>query len=172
MGDYSKLKLALSIPTALDEMVLTAATTADLPNLRHWKNEHRGFFFYREEITAKQQEAWFHAYQTRPEDYMFIVIVSELPIGCMGIRYLENGWDVYNVILGETGYGKKGLMSEAFQAMLRFALQQRQCPITLKVLKNNPAVNWYCKQGFGITSTEQDYFLMSFQTGNAPEESQ
>jgi ribosomal protein S18 acetylase RimI-like enzyme len=165
----SKDRLIINVEAGTEQVILRAATDHDLSNLRCWKNAQREFFFHRDEITAEQQQAWFSAYQTRLEDYMFIVTVNEQPVGCMGIRYSKDGWDVYNVILGETTYGKRGFLGKAFQAMLLFALQQRPCPITLKVLKHNPAVTWYQKQGFDITSHHQDHFRMAFKIDNKQE---
>jgi ribosomal protein S18 acetylase RimI-like enzyme len=151
--------------------VLRAANRQDLLNLRNWKNAQRAFFFHTEEITEGQQQTWFDAYQSRPQDYMLIVDGNERAIGCMGIRLLAAEWDVYNIILGDAIYAKKGYMGKAFQAMLAFASAQTLRPITLKVLKHNPAVSWYQKQGFEITEEQLDYFKMIFKTQSKKENS-
>lgn len=152
--------LSINVPDKFNNVVLRAASTSDLLNLRTWKNNQREFFFHTEVITEAQQQLWFDANQIRPHDYMFIVDVGPCAIGSMGIRLLESKWDVYNVILGDENYAKKGYMSKAFQTMLAFASAQSRLPITLKVLKKNPALNWYKKQGFEIMSEQSDHFQM------------
>lgn len=152
--------------TSEKTMQIRSANNDDLSNLRKWKNAQREFFFYKEEISAEKQIEWFSAYQNRLEDYIFMVIVNEKPIGCMGIRLIDEVWDIYNVILGIEEFGGKGYMSSAFKEMLGFALGHHQVPITLQVLKHNPAVSWYQKKGFVITSEQPDYFCMLYQPEN------
>ena len=142
---------------------LRTANEADLENLRHWKNENREFFFFKNEIMPEQQFEWFNAYQCRSEDFMFLVIVDGEAVGCMGIRLINDSWDVYNVILGLKQFGGNGLMSRALQSMLHFAESRHSNQIALKVLKQNPAVSWYKKNGFFVTLEEKDFYSMSFQ---------
>ncbi len=146
------------------EVWLRTAGESDLLRLREWKNSHREFFFFKEEISSEQQKEWYHAYQLRQEDYMFIVTAGEIPIGCMGIRLVDDKWDVYNVILGLPDQAGKGLMSKALRMMLSFAASHKTKPITVKVLKKNPAVRWYKKNGFVETEELQDHFCMWYQT--------
>lgn len=145
------------------KIALRTAEQRDLFNLRQWKNAQREFFFHKDEISPEQQKDWFEAYQKRHDDVMFIVQVDGFSIGCMGIRIFDKEWDVYNVILGSADYGKKGIMGKVFQSMLRFASSRKALPITLKVLKRNPAVNWYRKNGFVVTSEKPDHFCMLYQ---------
>jgi RimJ/RimL family protein N-acetyltransferase len=137
---------------------LRAATFADLGHLREWKNAQRQFFFHQDLISAEQQLQWFDSFVQRPSDYMLMVEQGGTTIGCMGIRLLDTEWDIYNVILGDSAYGKQGHMGSAFAAMLDMARQQRDLPITLKVLKHNPAVCWYLKNGFNTAFEAEDYF--------------
>jgi RimJ/RimL family protein N-acetyltransferase len=139
---------------------LRTITDADLDNLRVWKNATRLSFFHQQEILPDQQQTWYSGYQQRPHDYMFVVSAAGRSIGCMGIRLCEQEWDVYNVILGEPEFRRRGLMSMAFRRMLQFALAARKLPITLKVLKTNPAVAWYEKNGFQIVADGGNHFGM------------
>ena len=140
---------------------LRSADARDLENLRNWKNRDREFFFHTDEISAEHQEKWFQAYQARADDFMFIILAGETPAGCMGVRMTgERTWDVYNVILGASELRGSGLMSHALQAMLRFALSRHRARITLKVLKDNPAVAWYRKNGFVVAAEHTDHFCM------------
>ena len=142
-------------------MSIHAITEKDLSNLRQWKNDHREFFFYKEEISSEQQQDWFCEYQKRLDDYMFIVKVDDVEIGCMGIRLFSDAWDIYNVI--RANQNGKGAMSSALQSMIRFAESRHSFPITVKVLKNNVAVDWYKKNGFVEISEHPDYFGMVYE---------
>lgn len=160
---YNKKEISIPIQNEGFQFTLRTASEGDLPNLRKWKNNEREFFFFKNEISLEQQREWFRAYLSRTDDYMFVILVNKNAIGCMGIRLIEGGWDVYNVILGSKDFGSKGLMSKAFKAMLQFAVSNHQYSITLKVLKHNPAIEWYKKNGFTITSEQSDHFCMSYQ---------
>ena len=134
----------------------------DLEILREWKNTNKSAFFHKEEITAAQQKKWFSTYKSHDLDYMFMVVQGK-PIGCIGIRCKGKEWDVYNVILGIPGYGKKGIMGEAIREVIENALILQFVPVTIKVLKGNEAINWYNKNGFTITKEFPDYFEMTYQ---------
>jgi RimJ/RimL family protein N-acetyltransferase len=136
-------KMTIMIVSEHDSLILRKANENDLENLRQWKNEQREFFFHKDIITLEQQREWFTKFQARDHDYMFVVELNGKSIGCMGIRLLDDAWDIYNVILGLPDYGKKGYIGKAFQAMLTHAQEFSNCPITLQVLKVNPAVAWY-----------------------------
>jgi RimJ/RimL family protein N-acetyltransferase len=94
---------------------------------------------------------------------MFMTIFDGQSFGCMGIRWLDNAWDIYNVILGRPEFGGRGLMSQAFKTMLAYALSVKRSPIALQVLKHNPAVKWYLKNQFVITAERDDHYAMLFQ---------
>jgi RimJ/RimL family protein N-acetyltransferase len=146
---------------------LRSATALDIENLRAWKNAQSQFFFHQAEISPTQQRAWFDAFVQRPNDYMLMVEHQGTAKGCMGIRLLEAQWDIYNVILGDPAFGGQGHMGRAFAAMLAMALQQCDLPITLKVLKHNPAVRWYLKNGFTTAFEAEDHFGLRYQAPNA-----
>ena len=126
--------MKITMATQTLSLTIRSANENDLENLRQWKNEQREFFFYKDIITPEQQRAWFVKFQARNHDYMFIVDLNSKAIGCMGIRMLDEVWDIYNVILGLPDYGKKGYMGQALQAMLIYAQSVSQSPITLQVL--------------------------------------
>jgi RimJ/RimL family protein N-acetyltransferase len=128
-------------------LVLRSAGWDDQEQLREWKNAHRRFFFFQDVITPDMQRRWFEGHLQRPDDHLFTVVAEGSTIGCMAVRRLEDGsLDVYNVI-GGPGRGR-GLMSLAIRAMCRFAVDRYRAPVRLKVLKGNPAVGWYLRNGF------------------------
>lgn len=148
------------------KLALRAVADVDLETLRQWKNEQREFFFHKEEITPAQQRSWYAAFQSRPNDLMFMTVLDGQHFGCMGIRWLENSWDVYNVILGRPEFGGRGLMGKAFKTMLGHALSTKESSITLQVLKHNPAVKWYLQNGFVITAEYDDHYAMLYQSNS------
>jgi len=162
--DMVKNNIKITLTGEIESLTLRAANENDLENLLQWKNEQREFFFHKDIITPEQQRAWFAKFQARNHDYMFIVDLNGKAIGCMGIRLLDEAWDIYNVILGLTDYGKKGYMGKAFQTMLTYAQSVRKCPITLQVLKSNPAAAWYKKYGFVATAEKADHYSLVYQS--------
>ena len=109
----------------------------DQETLRTWRNDHSQRFFYREKISPAQQRQWFSHYLTRDEDHLFMVLVKALPTGCIGIRLLDDHWDLYNVIRGVHRLHSRGCMGTALHHVIEFALQRKAIPVQLKVLAKN-----------------------------------
>jgi hypothetical protein len=144
-------------------VTIRSAKIDDLENLREWKNINKIYFFHNTEISIDQQIEWFKKFSILEKDYMLVLEVDEISFGCMGIRLIENKWDVYNVILGKADFGGYGYMSKCFKEMLFFAKNIHDLPITLKVLKKNPAVKWYLKNGFEKISSEEDFYNLELK---------
>ncbi|MDC1301763.1 GNAT family N-acetyltransferase [bacterium] len=143
---------------------LREAVEDDQETLRTWKNAHSQRFFYREKISPAQQRQWFTNYLTRAEDHLFMVLVETLPIGCIGIRLLDDHWNIYNVIRGVNKPRSRGCMGAALHQVVEFALQRKTVPVRLKVLANNPAHDWYKENLFSVIETGQDHVIMQYQT--------
>jgi ribosomal protein S18 acetylase RimI-like enzyme len=97
---------------------------------------------------------------------MFMVLASNRDIvGCMGIRWVDKtgGWDIYNVIGASSIYKGKGVMSYGLGELIRFALNKRDAPIELVVLKDNPAVGWYERNGFTKLRDSGEGIVMCFK---------
>jgi ribosomal protein S18 acetylase RimI-like enzyme len=165
MCDFKKDEVFIVIDESI-KLILRSAKNHDIENLRNWKNEQKNFFFHQEEIDSEMQIKWFVAYQSRTFDIMTILELDGIPFGCMAIRYKEINWDIYNVILGVKEYGGKGYMGKAFEKLLDLGYGLKQIPITLQVLKHNPAVSWYIKQGFEIKNTHDSFYSMSHKNVN------
>lgn len=149
------------------EIKLYSIGTDDLENLRNWKNAHRDSFFFKDIITTDAQLRWYEGYQNREHDCMFVIRHDGLPIGCIAFRRLEDRVDIYNVIMGCKEMGGKGYMGIALRLILAEALKRYpELPLTLMVLKENPALNWYLKNGFTIAREYETYFDLVVATGN------
>ena len=109
----------------------------DQETLRTWRHAHSQRFFDREKISPAQQRQRFTHYLTRDEDHLFMVLVKALPTGCIGIRLLDDHWDLYNVIRGVHRLHSRGCIGTALHHVIEFALQRKAIPVQLKVLANN-----------------------------------
>ena len=139
---------------------LRSITEDDIELLRVWKNAHRYSFFFQEIIEPEQQRWWFEQFCTREHDYMFIVQYDDVDVGCMGFRLLNDRIDIYNVILGRKEHSGKGTMSIAVCLMNGFIVDKFTEDITAKVLRSNPALEWYLKNGFEVVETFDTYYLI------------
>lgn len=139
----------------------------DLEDLRTWKNANKNSFFLREDITPEQQSAWFDKFRNRPDDQMFVVEQRTESgwekIGCMGFRRLEDEGcvDAYNIIRSRKLEPASFSMSDAFRLLLAYAVDLHpSMPIRCKVLTENPAVEWYERNGFAKLDRGEGYVLM------------
>jgi RimJ/RimL family protein N-acetyltransferase len=142
------------------DLRLRSIVEDDLETLRLWKNAHRQFFFFQEVIVPEQQRFWFQQFRTREHDYMFMVRYRTVDIGCMGFRLLDGKIDIYNVILGRKEHANRGIMSMAMCLMNGFAALKFTEEITARVLRTNPALAWYLKNGFELVETFETYYLV------------
>lgn len=150
--------LVISSPAA-PGLELRSAGWDDQEQLREWKNANRQFFFFQQIIEPEMQRRWFEGHQQRPDDHLFMVVADGETIGCMAVRLLDDGTlDVYNVMRGDEQRKGGGSMSRALQMMSRFALDRYGRPLRLKVLKENPAVAWYLRNGFRTIGEGGDHF--------------
>lgn len=141
---------------------LRSAQATDLENLRTWKNAHRERFFHQDEITPEQQVEWFEQYQQRETDLMWIVMVADKAIGCMGFRWISHSWDIYNVISADPEYQGKGWMAKALRTMEAYATRIMPETIMARVLRNNqPALSWYRNQGYFSAEAYDIYFVLA-----------
>jgi len=146
---------------------LRAIEECDLDDLRVWKNHDRERFFFKGIIGPEQQAQWYAGFRARPEDFMFMVEAPRPPtprrFGCMGFRLIEGVVDVYNVIRGEDLHGDDAKMSDALALMCSYALSFGR-DITLKVLRDNPAVGWYERFLFVRVEERPDHYFMRLDT--------
>ena len=151
------------------DLHLSAARVWDLLILRRWKNNASEAFFHQEKISLGQQILWFAKYLKRKEDTITMIRSRKTRIGCIGVRWRGGAWDVYNVILGDQRFSGKGLMSRAMDEILQKVLLNRNAPVRLEVLIENPAVEWYLKRGFEVVTSTEKAHIMQLTTANSHE---
>ena len=143
------------------------ARRADIETLRVWKNANRAAFFTKEEISPEQQEAWFEAFSKKTDQQMFVFERAGKLAGCVGFRFVAPGEvDLFNLILGDGRYGRKGVIS-AFYRCLESELAHRGVErIQLRVLSSNaPGIAFYRKHGFAVCETDPTFLRMNKTLG-------
>ena len=151
--------------TDLSGLSVRSIVSSDLEDLRYWKNRNKEFFFLRSEITQEQQEAWYEKFLQRADDHMFIAgeYINDLftTAGCMGFRLLsdENTIDAYNIMRFNRTENGRYSMEDLFKTMLKYASDSYPgFSISVKVLKNNPAISWYTdKIGFRLVNEKDTW---------------
>lgn len=142
------------------KLILRSIDDKDLENMRRWKNENRRVFFYQKIINTKQQKAWFLNYLKDPFNHMFIIEYKALHIGCIGFRLNNKIADIYNVIMGNYAYKRKGLMSLSIKMLINYITCYHTKEITVKVLKSNiSGQKFYMKNGFNISREMDNHVL-------------
>jgi hypothetical protein len=83
-------------------------------------------------------------------------------IGCMGFRLLtvEGCVDAYNIIRSHKIEPADFVFADPFRLMLAYAGSLYSLPTRCKVLTENPAVQWYERNGFAIVGEGDGYVLM------------
>lgn len=147
------------------DLILETAGVDDIEKLRLWKNENRQYFFNKYIISESDQAKWFNDFLMIEDDYIFIIKYGGVGIGCIGFRMLNGVIDVYNVIIGDKQYLSKGIMSFALVLMCSFILDNYNNDITVRVLLDNPAREWYVKNNFLEICKKEDHVFMKHQSG-------
>jgi len=156
------MKGTLTVASPAEPRVrLRSAGPDDLEQLRLWKNGAKAGFFFKGDINAAMQKAWFAAYLERPGDFLFIVEHDGRKAGCLGFRLEKDAAEVYNVIAapGEEG---KGTMTAAMRLLCAHIGEHHTKTIGCLVLKGNPALAFYERCGFRITGEGTDHDVLTF----------
>ncbi|MBI3551237.1 MAG: GNAT family N-acetyltransferase [Elusimicrobia bacterium] len=154
-----KERFAIATAAGTPAVALRAIAEEDLEDLRLWKNANRAGFFFQEVISREMQTKWFEGYLERPHDRMFLVESGPLRAGCMGFRMLAGAADCYNIIAAPQARGK-GLLGGAMRLLCSYIAAEHTARIGCRVLKGNPAVDWYRKCGYRIAGEREDHFEM------------
>lgn len=153
----SKPHLLLSSKEQPD-LSLKSIDETDAELIRLWKNANRESFFFKDIITEAMQREWFAKYTQRTDDCILMVLANGLNIGCIGFRRLGDRVDLYNIMRGEVGVSRDGMMSRALELVCEEA---ERCypgiPIMVSVLRSNPALRWYHRRGFEVVVEHLDH---------------
>ena len=139
----------------------------DLDNLRKWKNANKGSFFYKKNITVKQQAQWFADYLERNKkelDFMYIVEADGISVGCIGYRIIYGVIDIYNFMLGNQEYRGKKVISAAAKDLWKHLRSIYDLDIMAIVLsENTKTIDWYLKNNWCITKEFEDHKILRYE---------
>lgn len=149
-----------------NKLQLRTINMTDLEELRLWKNSNKSSFFFQNEITTEMQRNWYQKYLDADDGYMFMIEEispgNNHKIGCMGYRKINGGGtDLYNIIRGQKSLCHQKIAYAMYMMLSFISIFEKK--ISCKVLKNNPAQNWYLSIGFEITEIYDDYLLLKPQ---------
>lgn len=150
---------------------LRLAEADDNETLRLWKNQHKRYFFLKQDITPDQQAAWFASYQERPHDHVFMVdeegAEGYVTVGVVAARLLpdEGTVDLYNIMRGARTPADHTNMGTALLSLCSAIARAYKESITCKVLTDNPALGWYARLGFCEVEDRVSYKLLRLKRG-------
>ena len=147
---------------------LRTAEHADQELVRVWRNAHARSFFHQSPITSIGQQQWFEGYRDRSDDFLFMVMAAEQPIGCIGIRFRNNEWDLYNVIRGVRSSRSAGFMAAGLASLIAFARRIRPVAVRADVIAGNPALTWYLRNGFVVEREDTQRHRLIHQNSVSP----
>lgn len=146
---------------------LRSIDEGDLEFLRELKNRNAHRFFYKKAISPVEQENWYAGFRDRPDDHMFIVEATcrgrPESFGCIGFRLIDGEVDVYNVIRDRRLEGQRCGMRDATSLLCSYAAEFSDT-VSLSVLSDNPAVEWYEKLLFRKVEERSDHYLMKLDS--------
>ncbi|MFT9495982.1 GNAT family N-acetyltransferase [Anaerosolibacter sp.] len=132
----------------------------DLENLRNWRNVDniRKWFIHQNIIEQDQQLSWFHSYESKENDLMFIIEEIESinkPIGAISLYNIDKeaqNAEFGRLMIGEVEARGKGLGLTATKALCRFGFAELNLKeIYLEVFHDNKsAISIYRNAGFCI----------------------
>ncbi len=157
-------------PLTGDGLCLRLLTAADLPSTIDWRNrEDIRHYFIRSEIIAWENHlSWWEKYQSKTDDFTFIIEDTgrlKRPVGQIALYNLD-------LVRGEAEYGRlmvgdpearrKGLAKRATFVLVSWAFTSLGLKrIYLNVLKTNTAaINLYRQSGFTICGEHEELITM------------
>lgn len=89
-------------------------------------------------------------YQIDQKLQFLISFDKELINGFMCVKYLENCWDIYNIVIKEE-YRRQGIATKFLEELKKY-------DIILEVDEKNEAVKFYLKSGFKEVTRKKNYY--------------
>lgn len=160
-------------PLVGDHIRLRLIEEADLPMTLAWRNQDhiRKWFIHSDTLTMEQHTNWFHKYQERENDFLFIIEAKHLnnkPVGQISLYSID--WEKKEaefgrLMIGEADAIGKGLARTATALLVNFGIQELGLErIYLEVYENNAsAIAIYEKCGFEAISRHNHLIAMQIK---------
>jgi diamine N-acetyltransferase len=145
-------------PFAHGSVRLRLIAEADLESTLAWRNhdESRIWFKTSNLLTLEQHRAWFHRYQDKDDDFLFVVEVGEKVVGQASVYGIDwaNGCAEVGRFLVAPGERRKGYISQACVALIGFCAENLGLSyLFLEVFEaNSRAIRLYQRCGFAEES--------------------
>jgi RimJ/RimL family protein N-acetyltransferase len=149
----------------------------DLRTTLAWRNKERirREFFTSRELTAEEHAAWFDQYESRDDDFVFVVEAADgsRPIGQVSLYRLDEAAgeaEFGRLLIGDDAALGQGFGKEATAAMLSFGLASLGLRrIYLEVRPGNTrAIRLYERLGFARVSESADRIRMEIHAPTHP----
>ena len=141
-------------PYYYESVCLRLITESDLETTLTWRNREdaRVWFKTSNLLTLEQHEAWFHRYQHKDDDFLFIVEVGGASVGQASVYdiHWETGRAEIGRFLISPENGGKGYITLACAALIRLCADSLNLQsLFLEVMENNErAIRLYQRNGF------------------------
>jgi aminoglycoside 6'-N-acetyltransferase len=138
-------------PLAADDAVLRLLEAGDLDLTRAWRNDpdSRAWFHDGAAIEPEGHLAWFRAYLTRDDDYVFMVEIAGRPVAQVSLYDIRESSAEFGRLLVDPGARGGGLSHRVVALTLQAAERLGVDHLHLEVKKDNVrAIRAYEKAGF------------------------
>lgn len=160
-------------PIEDDTIRLRLLEEADLEMTLEWRNQDdiRRWFFTSSVLAFDQHRNWFLNYQTRDNDFIFIIeskTLAGVPVGQISLYDIdfENRRGEYGrLMIGNPIAIRQGFAKKATRLILQFAFETVKLDeVYLSVLLNNePAINLYTACGFLVNGQDEKTLMLSIK---------
>lgn len=140
------------------DITLVPLAEAHLPMTLEWRNrpEVRRWFKHSAEISPEDHRAWFKSYVQKPNDWVYVVYASGVPVGQVAVYNLDKATRTAEIgrFIAAPEYRGRGYLRRGIAELLHLAgLQFGITSFYLEVFADNEtALGLYEKLGFRVAS--------------------
>lgn len=122
-------------------------------------------------VTREIQQQFFASLPTRHDYHIWAIFFDSKPIGCLGIKNVQDGSGEYWGYIGEKEYWGRGVGRTMLVKAMVEAKKLNLTELTLEVIKSNSrARNLYLKFGFTEVGASKTKIFMRKKVVRFPEE--
>jgi len=162
-------KVAIAGPYKHGAVELRLIRQPDLIHTLAWRNrdDARIWFKFSEKLSISQHQGWFEQYDSRDDDYLFIVEVEGIAVGQASVYDIDRQTKTAEVgrFLVSPDHVGKGYIDQACGALIAFCKEQLQLEyVFLEVFEqNHRAKRIYLHHGFQAETTKDGLTRMGLR---------